>query len=381
MKKSYVKLIMFNIFLVIILLLNSFILNILNFYNMIIFLILSIIIFKLIFGFEKDNHRYKKDIIVNMLIIFLSGFLIYYLFGLLIGFVKTDNLFSFYGMKNFIIPYIIIVALKEFLRYQMIMKSGKSKVLIIIICLLFIFFDITNDIDYTNWLNNYSVFVFFAITLLPAIINNIVCTYIAKKVGYMPNILWLLIDGLYGVILPFVPNTGIYIGSIIKFLFPIVIAYNVYLFFVKRGKNIPISDKKKKDYITIPLLCVLIFVLVYLTSGYFRYYTIAIASGSMTPNIYKGDVVIIDKKLNYDDLKVGQVIAYKYNSVIIVHRLVQIENVNDEFYYYTQGDANNTIDNYIIYEDMIIGVVKFRIPYVGFPTIWLNELWINKKVT
>ena len=29
---------------------------------------------------------------------------------------------------------------------------------------------------------------------------------------------------------------------------------------------------------------------------------------------------------------------------------------------------------YIIYENMIVGVVRFKIPYVGLPTVWLNRL-------
>ena len=76
MKKSYVKLIILDIVLAIILVLNSFILNILgNYYYMDIFLIFLVIVFKVLFGLEKDRHRYIKDIITNMLIILLISFI------------------------------------------------------------------------------------------------------------------------------------------------------------------------------------------------------------------------------------------------------------------------------------------------------------------
>ena len=94
----------------------------------------------------------------------------------------------------------------------------------------------------------------------------------------------------------------------------------------------------------------------------------------MTPNILKGDVVIIDKKFEPSKLKKGQVIAHQYESKIIVHRLVDIVKVGNEYYFYTQGDANNAIDNYIIYENMIVGTVNVKIPFIGYPTVWLNEL-------
>ena len=104
MKKSYKKLIIFDIILAIILLLNSFILNILgNYLYMDILLVILLIIFKFVFGFEKDRHRYIKDIIINISIIYLASFIIYYIFGIFIGFVRTDNYFTFYGIRVFII--------------------------------------------------------------------------------------------------------------------------------------------------------------------------------------------------------------------------------------------------------------------------------------
>ena len=115
--------------------------------------------------------------------------------------------------------------------------------------------------------------------------------------------------------------------------------------------------------------------LVYFTSGYFHYHAIVVASGSMTPNILKGDVVVIEKiDGDYSKLKVGQVIAYKYDNVIIVHRLINIIENNGTYYFYTKGDANDLPDNWIVRGDTIIGTVNVKVPYIGLPTVWLNEL-------
>ncbi len=375
MKKSHVKLAVFDIFLIIVLLLNSFILSILNTYlRMSIFVLILLVIFKILFGFEKDNHRYTKDIMMNITIIYLASFIVYYLFGLIIGFVRTNTHYSFYGIRTFIIPYVLMIIAKEYLRYQMITKSQKSKYLLFITFVIFVLIDVTNNINSSNFGSYYGGFIFFAVNLLPAISNNIVANYIVKKVGYKNNILWLLIAGLYANLLPIVPNTGLYVGSMIKFLFPLIILYNIYLFWEKKSNNVPTRDSEGKNYLAVSSLLVFIAVLVYFTSGYFRFYIIAIATGSMTPNIYKGDIVVIDKKFDYSSLRVGQVIAYKYENKIIVHRLVNIVNTDDTYYFYTKGDANNADDNYVIYEDTVIGVVNVRIPYIGLPTVWLNEL-------
>ena len=97
----------------------------------------------------------------------------------------------------------------------------------------------------------------------------------------------------------------------------------------------------------------------------------------MEKEISKGDVVIIEKFDNKDDdnkLKEGQIIAYEYQGIIVVHRIIKILNDNGEYFVYTKGDANSVSDNYVVKQKMIIGTVKTKIPFVGLPTVWLNEL-------
>lgn len=173
-----------------------------------------------------------------------------------------------------------------------------------------------------------------------------------------------------------VPNPNEYILSVIRFVFPLLIAYRVYMLFAKvKDEEISRDYNKSKKGRALIIPTVLVVIIVYLTSGYFHYYAIAIASGSMHPQIKKGDVVIIEKVSdNYDTLKVGEVIAFKYNDIIIVHRIVNIVSEKDEYYFYTKGDANNDVDNFAISEDMIIGIVNYKVPYIGLPTVWLNEL-------
>ena len=375
MKKSYRNLIIFDTALVIIAILSSLILNILrNFLYMDVFLIIVLIIFKFAFGFEKDNHRYIKDIMLNILIIYLSSFIVYYIIGIFIGFVRTENYLNWYGISNFIIPYALLIILKEYLRGQVLTKSGDSKFLVIYSCIAFIFLDIANTANLMSLTDSYSIFLFFALTILPIISNNVVCTFIARKVGYKPNIFWLLVAKMYTFFVPFVPDTGLYIKSLIEFLFPFALMHNVYTFFIKRAKDIPISYVKKRLYVEVPALAVIVFILAYFVSGFFKYYAIAVATGSMRPNIEVGDVVIVNQRIDYKDLKVGEIIAYKYNNVVIVHRLVDIAVVGDDYYFYTKGDANNVMDNYIIYPNTIVGTVKLRLPFIGLPTVWLSQL-------
>ncbi len=376
MKKSYQKLLIFDIVLLVILILNGLILNILsNYYYMDVFLVLLLIAFKFLFGFEKDRHRYIKDIITNLFIIFMISFIAYYILGIFTGFYKTTNYYSLYGIGTFVIPYILMIIFREYLRFQMLNKVEKSKLLVVITCVLFILLEISARITVNSFNTNYNIFMFVSLTVLPIISNNILCTYIAKRVGYKPNIFWLLIANLYTVLLPIAPNVGLYITCLIQVLFPFVLMYNIYSFFAKRAKDIPISYIKKRVYIEIYFLALLVAILAYFVSGYFRFYAIAVATGSMRPNLNVGDVVIVDQHKDYKDLKVGEIIAYKYHGIVVVHRLLNIVVIKDDYYFYTQGDANDAVDNYIIYPNMIVGKVNSKIPIIGMPTVWLNKMF------
>ena len=374
MKKSYKRLLIFEIILFILLLLNSFISSILSKYNIIIILIIATILFKLIFGLEKDHHRGTKDLILEFIAIILIFFILFYLSGLYLGFIRTGNYFDKSGLKYFLIPITLINIIKEYLRYNINEKGEGSKIIIFISILLFIYIDISSAININIFTSAYNTFVFIALYILPSISSNLTCTYIAKKFGYKPNIIWLLVIRLYYYILPIVPKAGEYLESLILILFPLILTFRVYLIITKLD-DLPLErNYQNPNWTFVIIVTILTCMMVYFSSGLFHYYAVSIGSGSMSPKINKGDVVIIEKTTNPKYLKEGEVIAYKYKDRIIVHRLYKKINDQKEYFYYTKGDANKDVDNYAIKQEMLIGKVTHKIKYLGWPVIWLNNL-------
>ncbi len=376
MKRGYKRLLIFEFFLAAVLFVNSFFVNFLSGFNISILLLIVLIVFKCLFGFEKDRHRYVKDIILDTVIFLIVFLLLYYLSGILIGFYRSNNYYSLYGLRRFILPIVCYVLLREFLRYMFMCKREGSILLTITTVLLFVFLDITSSLYFGRFETNYDIFVFIALNVLPAISSNIMFSYITTKVGYKPLILYCLVIRLYPYLLPIVPNPSQYLVALIDLLLPIVLGYNIYRFFKRRENEVPSRDyhNRKKQIVSLLPVMVIVAILVYFTSGYFRLWAIVIASGSMSPNIHKGDAVIIDKKFDFKKLEKGQVIAYKSGDIIVVHRIVNKAKVKDSYYYVTKGDANESDDNLIITENMIVGTVDHKIPLVGLPKVWLNEL-------
>ncbi len=376
MKESYIKLIIYLFFFSLLFILNDFIFKFLSQITINILLIILLITTYWIFGFEKDRHRYTKNIILEIIIVLITFFLLYYLSGIIIGYAKIDNYYNINSIIKIILPLIIYIILNELLRYQLLVKSSESKYLIYIVLIFFIIMDTTITLSNHTVGFNKETFLIIALTVLPSITENILCTYLSLNFGYKPAIVYLLIINLYSYLIPIIPNPNEYIYSLIFLLLPLYILKHIKKWLSKDRVNgiedEDLNDKKNNIYGYIPLIITTI-ILVYFVSGYFKYYAIAIASGSMEPNISKGDVVIVNKSIK--SLKEGDIIAYNYENKVVVHRIYKIINNEDEYYIYTKGDANESYDRYKIDKSMLIGTVKYKIPLIGYPTVLLNEIW------
>ena len=165
MKKGYSRLLTFEVLIFLVLILNSFVWNILSGYKMILFLVITLLAFKIFFGFEKDKHRYIKDIIFDIVIYLLTFFILFYLLGIFITFAKVDSYYTLYGLKTFIFPTAATIVLKEILRYMIMSKSEGNKILYVTTCILFIFLDITVAFHFADFSSNYKTFLFIALSL------------------------------------------------------------------------------------------------------------------------------------------------------------------------------------------------------------------------
>lgn len=91
------------------------------------------------------------------------------------------------------------------------------------------------------------------------------------------------------------------------------------------------------------------------------YKPFVVLSGSMEPNIMRGDIAII-KKCDVNTLKKGDIIAFRNGTSVITHRIVEI---TEDKTIVTKGDDNNTIDRYLIKAENIEGIFVNRIPKLG----------------
>ena len=89
-----------------------------------------------------------------------------------------------------------------------------------------------------------------------------------------------------------------------------------------------------------------------------------VESGSMEPEIQTGSVCFINKRAKYEDMKVGDIIAFKLGNTqsFATHRI----NAITEEGFQTKGDANTNVDGIITTRDTFIGKNVASIPKVGY---------------
>lgn len=378
MKRSQIIVIGLLTFMLFALLFNSFITKIFSRYSICVFIFLLDVIAYFLLGFEKNKSRYNKDIILSLIIYITIYYISIYLFGLFIGFSKNVYNFDFVSIINNIVPVIILIFVSEILRYIINSKIKDSYLLLGLSLIVFTMIDITFTLNATNFGDFYTLLKVIGLFVLPSLGKNFLFTYLSVKVGFKPNMVYRYLMDIPKYILPIIPNFGAYVESIIYIAFPILVFIIIYnnLKKVDRKVNKIIKSKKsKKTIITYYIIIPLLIITVALTSGYFKYQAIVVATGSMSPNINKGDIVVV-KKLSDNEirnLKIGDILVFNRENKIVVHRIYKIYSSGDEIFFKTKGDNNNAPDSYLIEIHEILGIVKLKVRYIGYPTVALYE--------
>jgi signal peptidase len=97
-------------------------------------------------------------------------------------------------------------------------------------------------------------------------------------------------------------------------------------------------------------------------------------SGSMSPAIETGDVVVITA-ISPLEARVGDVITFhdpERKSRLLTHRVRTLRVAGDSVEFVTQGDANTTRERWSVAADGTIGRTAYRIPRLGYALNWVT---------
>jgi len=94
----------------------------------------------------------------------------------------------------------------------------------------------------------------------------------------------------------------------------------------------------------------------------------SVASGSMEPAIPLGSVAVV-VPVDATAIEAGDIVTFRSPenpSLVVTHRVVEVNGPPEARLYRTKGDANNEVDLEPIPEESILGQVRLHIPYLGY---------------
>lgn len=226
-------------------------------------------------------------------------------------------------------------------------------------------------------MNNLDTFVeFIGFTLFASISCNLMYNYVSNRYGAIPIIIYRLITVLYVYFIPIIPNVYIFFRSVLRIVYPYLIYQLLEYAYPSKKRVIAYIDKRKSMIIKI-IICVITVAIAMLISCEFKYGILLIGSGSMTGTINKGDAIVFEKYDGEKEIEEGQIVVFNERNIQVVHRVIDAKKVNGVDRYVTKGDANIEKDEGYITKNDIAALYKFKISYMGWPSLWLRDIFSN----
>ena len=134
--------------------------------------------------------------------------------------------------------------------------------------------------------------------------------------------------------------------------------------------------KSKFGFVAPAIAFVAMVTFIMLVSCRFQFGILVIASPSMEDEINVGDAVVFESYEHCEKIEENDVIVFsKDGNKNFVHRVIEINTVNGQRQYITKGDANEDADAGFVTDSQVVGIVRFKVLYIGYPSIWLREIF------
>lgn len=373
MKRTNFKIYIFVVSIIMPLLLNLFVLGVFSRIVESIVLLGIFFLSLLFFKYRKDYFYQKNSVIFVMSIIAIFQIVVFYIAGLFDGFSNNIIKLSFNNIIILIIPTIVALVIIELIRYLLSSQFNKDKKFEVLCIIMLVLMDVNLFGSSYNFSSLSDTLEFMGLVLFPSVASNIVYNRLTLSYGYKPIVIYRVIVILSYYLIPIVPNTYVFFRSIFKIAYPILF-YLLITYMYDRLTFENLRRKNNKSNIAIAVTLIFVTLLAGLVSCKFRWGILSIGSNSMGGTFNSGDAVIFER---YDDQKIeiGNIIIYEKNNRSVVHRVIEIGVFNGNYVYVTKGDKNELADSGYVYQDDVEGIVKASIKYIGYPSIWIRNLF------
>lgn len=315
----------------------------------------------------------RRTVLLLMAVFAVVYFILFYLSGLRLGFVRVTVPLTAKTLLNRLLPIALAIVASEIVRRVLLCTEDRIAAALSFLIGLLSEVAIVGGFDGVDYFN--ALMDMAGLTILPAVSSGALYHFVSARHGALPCIAYRLLFTLVPYLVPVTPNVPDALIAFIGLALPLLLLLFLRTLFEKRVKRATAKPHRKWIGLASALLAFLLAAgMIALVSGQFRYAAIVIATGSMTGELNVGDTVIYEQ-YKEQDIREGDIVVFERDRALVVHRVVEITHINGVTRYYTKGDANETRDAGFITASDVVGILDFKISYIGYPTLWMHRIF------
>lgn len=331
--------------------------------------------------------RHKKDIYF-WAFIFGTIFVVINVFaGFFDGLGKSPYSHSFTGIFTNLIYVGSALVAREFVRSYLVNSITKKENYFIFFILIALLMTTTNfsTNKYMGLKNLESSVQFIAEYFAPEFSHNLFAVYLVYLGGPIASIIYLTVIQGFHWLSPILPSLKWINTALVGILSPIffLMSFNSIYSNITKQKKI----KENEDILSWIITSIISIIIIWFAVGVFPIYPSVIITGSMEPEIKPGDIILVKKITNMEDinnLKINDVIQFQRDGILISHRIIDIKDDDKEgIQFKTKGDNNSAADSDLVKPPDIKGTIKHTVPKLGWLTLLMrstNEISIDEVV-
>ena len=313
---------------------------------------------------DERVYELKTDYVVISVFFVLIYLTLLFIGGYIRGFNYNPMDMSFSGILLNSWAFLSVAFLREYIRTRILVSANNWISAFAVLVFTFSYMDNIRNVVYfeRRLLVDYIITVF-----LPLVVLNIFMVWTAKQRGFLGNIIFGVVYASVPVLSPYLPDITKMAESIILYILLFSMYYIIINLKYKRRSN---EAVRPPHPVWVVIFGSAMGVFMLFGFGVFRYIPVAVASDSMKGVFSKGDIVIVEKIKNTDNIKIGDILQYRSGGIAVIHRVVLIDYSEiGGRQFVTKGDHNPAVDLYPVRPSQVVGVYRYHIPYVGYPAL------------
>ena len=320
--------------------------------------------------------RLKATVIRLALVIGFFQLALYVIGGLFSSFGKSPYSFTPAGiLTNLVFVGSMLVGM-ELSRAWLITRLGKKHTLLAVafVAVLYTLLSLPL-VRITGLRPELASITYVNSTVLPTLAESMLASFLALLGGPLAAIAYRGILQAFWWFCPILPNLPWAFKGLIGVVVPIVGLVVANTLRTSRPRHRQARRERQGSLAGWVVTTIIAVVIIWFAVGLFPVQPTTVISGSMRPSLDVGDVVII-AKVSADTIKPGDIIQFREaEGIATVHRVVEIQEIEENMVFVTQGDANRAPDPDPVLADNVVGKVIFSIPKVGWAAIAVKEFF------